>query len=67
MGLTGNPSVGEGELAADDDLIRLRPIELAAGLIPLAEEVADEPLGALVQGLEIVGEFGIGIPAEIKN
>jgi hypothetical protein len=58
VGLTGNPSVGEGELAADDDLIRLRPIELAAGLIQL---------GALVQGLEVVRELGVGVPAEIKN
>ena len=66
-GLTSDPGVGEGELATDDDLIRLRPIELAAGLIALAEEVADEPLGALVQGLEVVEELGIGIPTEIKN
>jgi len=49
VGLTGNPSVGEGELAADDDLIRLRPIELAAGLILLTEEVTDELLGALIR------------------
>ena len=27
----------------------------------------DEPLGALVQGLEVVGELGVGILAEIKN
>ena len=46
--LTSDPSIGIGELAADDDLIGLRRIELAAGLIPLVEEVADEPLGALV-------------------
>jgi hypothetical protein len=33
----------------------------------LTEEVADESLGALVQGLEVVGELGVGFPAEIKN
>ena len=27
----------------------------------------DEPLGALVQGLEVVGELGVGILAEIKK
>ena len=52
--LTGNPSIGIGELAADDDLIGLRRIELAAGLIPLVEEVADEPLGALVEDVEVL-------------
>ena len=51
----------------DDDLVRLRPIELVAGLIPMAEEIADEPLGALVQGLKVGGELGVGVPAEIKN
>ena len=65
--LTGNPSVSGGELAADDDLVRLCPIELAAGLVMLAEEVADEPLGALIQGLEVVGELGFDVPAEIKE
>ena len=51
----------------DDDLVRLRPIELVAGLIPLAEEVTDEPLSALAQGLKVGGELGVGVPAEIKN
>jgi hypothetical protein len=37
------------------------------GLIPLAEEIADETLGALVQGLEVGRELGVGVPAEIKN
>ena len=65
--LTSDPGVGEGELAADDDLVRLCPIELAAGLITLAEEVADEPLGALIQVLEVCGKLGVGVPAEIKR
>ena len=47
-GLTSDPGVGEGELAADDDLVGLRRIELAVGLVPLMEEVTDESLGALV-------------------
>ena len=66
-GLTGDPGVGEGEQAADDNLVHLCPIELTAGLIPLVEEVADEPLGALIQGLEVVGELGFDVPAEIKE
>ena len=66
-GLTSNPGVGEGELAADDDLVHLCSIELMAGLIPLVEAVADEPMGALIQGLEVVGELGVSVPAEIKN
>ena len=66
-GLTSDPGVGEGEQAADDNLVCLCPIELTAGLIPLVEEVADEPLGALIQGLEVVRELGIGVSAEIKN
>jgi hypothetical protein len=46
--LTGDPGVGIRELATDDDPVGLCHIELAAGLIPLAEEVADEALGALI-------------------
>ena len=66
-GLTGDPGVGEGELAADDDLVHLCSIELMAGLIPLVEEVADEPMGAFIQGLEVVGELGFDVPVEIKK
>ena len=65
--LTGDPSIGIGELAADDDPIGLCRVELAASLIPLVEEVADEPLGALVQGVEVGGEVGVIVPAEVKN
>ena len=65
--LTGDPGVGIGELATDDDPVGLCYVELAAGLIPLAEEVADEPLGALVQGMEVGGEVGVIVPAEVKN
>ena len=66
-GLTGNLGVGVGELATDDDLICLCPVEIAAGLVPLAEEVSTEVLSALVQGLEVGGEFAVGVPAEIKS
>ena len=66
-GRTCNLGVGEGELAADDDLICLRPVNIAAGLIALAEEVMDEPLGALIQVLEVGGELGVGVPTEIRK
>jgi len=46
--LTGSLGVGIGELAANDDLVRLRPVEIAAGLVELAEEVADVILGTLI-------------------
>ena len=62
--LTGSPGVGVGELAADDDLIRLRPVEVAAVLVELAEEVANVVLGALVQDLEVGGELHGGVPTE---
>jgi hypothetical protein len=32
--LTGDPSIGIGELTADDDPIHLRRIKLAAGIVP---------------------------------
>ena len=66
-GLTGNLGVGVGELAAEDDLICLCPIEIAAGLVALAEEVADEPLGALIQVLEVGRELNSGVSAEMKE
>ena len=66
-GLTGDPGVGGGELAANDNLVCPRPIELAAGLILLAKKIADETLGALVQGLEVGGELGVGVSAKIKG
>ena len=65
--LTGSPGVGVGELAADDDLIRLRPVEVAAGFGKLAEEVADVAQSTLVQGLEVGGELDGGISAEIRS
>jgi hypothetical protein len=46
--LTGSLGVGVGELAADNDLIRLRPVKIAASFVELAEEVADVVLGALI-------------------
>ena len=65
--LTGDPGVGAGELAAKDDMVGLRRVELAAGLVPLVEEVADEPLGTLVQGMEVPRQIGVVVPAKIKN
>jgi len=61
--LTGDPGVGAGELAAKDDMVGLRRVELAAGLVPLT----DEPLGALVQGVEVRWEVGIVVLAEVKK
>ena len=46
--LTCDLGVGVGEMAADDDLIRLCPVEVAAGFDELAEEVADVALSTLV-------------------
>ena len=46
--LTSDLGVGIAELAANDDLIRLCPVKVTAGLVALAEEVADEALGALI-------------------
>ena len=65
--LTGNPGVGVGELAVDDDPVGLCRVEPAAGLIPLTEEVADEPLGALIQGVKVRRELGVDVPTENKN
>jgi len=53
--LTGSLGVGVGELAADHDLIHLRPVEVTTGLVELAEEIADVVLGALVQDSEVGG------------
>ena len=64
--LTGDPGVGGGELATDDGLVGLRRIELAADLVPLVEEVADKPLGALIWGMEVRREVGV-IPVKVKN
>ena len=63
-GLTGDLGVGVGELATDDDLVRLRPVELAAGFVPLAEEVAVEALSAFIQGLEVGKELDVDVPVE---
>jgi len=49
-------------------LVSLRRFELAAGLIPLAEEVADELLGAITKGVVVLRHvLGLVIPTEIKN
>jgi hypothetical protein len=66
-GLTCDLGVGVGELAADDDLVRLRPVEVAAGFGELAEEVVDITLGTLVQGLEVGGELDGGVSAWMRS
>ena len=53
--LTGSFGVGVGEVATDDDLMRLRPVKIAAGFVELAEKVMDVVLSALVQGLKVGG------------
>jgi len=65
--LIGDPGVGAGERTTDHDLAGLGQVELATGLVPLAEEIADEPLGTLIQGLEVRRELGVDVPAKIKN
>ena len=65
--LTSDLGVGVAELAANDDLIRLCPVKVTAGLVALAEEVADEALGALIQILEVGGELGVGVSAEMRR
>ena len=65
--LTCDLGVGVGELAADDDLICLRPVKVTAGLVALAEEVADEALGGLIQILEVGGELDGGVFAEMRS
>jgi len=54
-------------LAADDDLIRLCPVEITAGLSELAEEVADEPLGTLIQVLEVGGKLGVSVSTKKRK
>ena len=51
----------------DDDLICLRPVKIAEGLIALVEEVTDESRGALIQVLEVGGELGIDVSVEKKK
>ena len=62
--LTGYSGVGGGKLAADDDLVRPCPVEIATGHVELAEEVADVLLGACVQDPEVWGEFHGGVSTE---
>jgi len=65
--LTCGFGVGIGELTADDDLVRLCPVEVTAGIGKLAEEVADVALGTLVQGLEVGGELNGGVSAKMRK
>jgi hypothetical protein len=46
--LTCSPGVSVGELAANDDLVCLCPVEVAAGFGELAKEVVDVVLSTLV-------------------
>ena len=55
-------------MVADDGLIRLRRLELVAGFVSIEEEVADELLGALIEGMEVLRNvLGFIVPARIKN
>src|SRR6185312_14636817 len=54
-------------MAADDNLIRLCPVEVAAGFGELAEEVADVTMGALIQVLEVGVELNGGVSAEMRR
>ena len=64
--LTCGLGVGVGELATDDDLFRLCPVKVVAGLNELAEEVANVALSTLVQGLEVGGDLSGGVSAEMR-
>ena len=65
--LTCDLGVGVGELAADDDLVRLCPIEVTMGFGKLVEEVADQPLSALIQILEVGGELDGGVSTGVRR
>ena len=65
--LTCDLGVGVGELVADDDLVRLRPVEVTAGFVKLAEEVTDVALSTLIQGLEVGGELAGGVSTKIRS
>ena len=62
--LTCGLGVGAGELATDDNLVRPCPVEVATGLVELAEEAADVLLGACIQDPEVWGEFHGGVSIE---
>ena len=62
--LTCGLGVGAGELVTDDHLVCPCPVKVAAGLVELAEEVADVLLGACVQDPEVCGEFHGGVSTE---
>ena len=65
--LTCDLGVGIGEVAADNDFVRLRPIKVTAGFGELTEEVADVALGTLVQGLEVGEELHGGVSVEMMS
>jgi hypothetical protein len=45
----------------------LCPVEIVAAVGKLVEEVTDEPLGALIQVLEVGRELNSGVSAEMKE
>ena len=65
--LTGGLGVGVGELAADDDLIRLSPVKVTASLGELVEEVVDVVLSTLIQDLEVGRELDGGVSADMRS
>ena len=54
-------------MAADDDLIHLCPVEVAAGFSELAEEVTDVTMGALIQVLEVGWKLNGGVSAKMRR
>ena len=65
--LTCDLGVGVGELAADDDLIRLSPVKVTAGFGELAEEIADVVLSPLIQDMEVGRELHGGVSADMGS
>ena len=65
--LTCDLGVGVGELAADNDLVCLRPVEVTTRFSELAEEIADVVLSTLIQDLEVGGELDGGVFAEMRS
>ena len=65
--LTCDLGVVVGEVAVDNDLVRLRPIKVMVGFGELTKKVADVALGSLIQGLEVGRQLDSGVSAEMKS
>jgi len=65
--LTCDLGVGIGKVTTDNNLVRLHPVEVTAGIGELVEGVADVALGTLAQGLEVGGELDGGVSAEMRS